>query len=120
LRDLGARKDLLVSATGCIGGHVTPLISVRVRVSLPLQGEVADSKDSVMANPKTVELKSKSNGDSGAGDCELLEQMRDRLLPELKLKSAGDNLRCIPGQAGIGSRTLKVPTLIAVPDKGKE
>jgi hypothetical protein len=65
--------------------------------------------------PKEVTLKTRLFSQSGSGDCELLEQVRDRLLPQLKLKATQDNLTCVPGQAMIGEQRLVVAAL--VPEK---
>lgn len=117
LRQLGARKDARASAAGCGGDQVSPMISVRIRAALPVAGAASQGGETFTAQHKSVQLKTKSNGAVGSGDCELLEQIRGRLLPELKLKSTGDDLRCIPGQPSIGVGTLNVAALLQVSPK---
>lgn len=116
LKDLGARPDVRVTALGCAGNDVNRSLSTRIRVSLPSETGAAGAEQFAVI-PKQVTLKSHILGGTGSGDCELLEQVRDRLLPKLKLKAANDDLVCIPGQSTLGVRTLQVSALIPAPKK---
>lgn len=113
LKDLGARPDVRVSAMGCAGNEVSRSLWTRIRVSLPTQ--TGGTGEPFAVTSKQVMLKTHTLGQVGSGDCELLEQVRDRLLPQLKLKAEGDNLVCVPGQVTIGVRTLQVAALIPAP-----
>jgi hypothetical protein len=53
-------------------------------------------------------------GESGSGECELLEAMRNQLLPALKVTVLGDDLHCVPVSASLLSRTLQVQSLSPV------
>jgi len=48
---------------------------------------------------------------SAAGDCELLEQIRDRLIKPMGGAVMKDDLRCVPYQGTAGSSNLKVQML---------
>ncbi len=50
------------------------------------------------------------------GDCELLEQVRDQLLPALQLKIVKDDLHCFPGQEVLANRTMQIAALVPVVD----
>lgn len=114
LRQLGAQKDVKVMAQGCAGQDVSNSIWTHIRVSLPTPADAnsADSKDKFPAVQKTVALKTQRYGESGSGNCELLEQVRDRLLPKLKLKAVQDDLHCVPKQPNVGVKTLQVAALV--------
>lgn len=119
LRQLGARKDVKVMATGCAASDVSNSIWTHVRVSLPAPAD-ASAQDTFPAAQKTVKLSTQPYGEAGSGNCDLLEQMRDRLLPKLKLKAVDDNLHCVPRQASVGARQLQVAALVPVNDKDAE
>jgi hypothetical protein len=53
--------------------------------------------------------------DLSAGDCELLEQVRDDLLPLFSARKATMDMNCIPHQQTAGSLRLTVEVLIADP-----
>lgn len=113
LKDLGARKDVRVRASGCVH-DVSGMLTARIKVNLPVAADAdtpADQKPFV-ANSQTITLKSRTQGEVGAGDCELLEQVRDRLLPKLKMEVVKDNLSCIPGQATPANYSLQVAALV--------
>ncbi|MGC3982527.1 MAG: hypothetical protein QM808_14855 [Steroidobacteraceae bacterium] len=114
LKQLGARADVSVSVLGCAGEDISRMLMTRIKVALPVAGDA--SGESFNAAPATVTLKSMRPGDIGSGECELLEQVRDRVLPALQLKAQGDNLVCVPGHASAGQRTLRVQALVAVPE----
>jgi hypothetical protein len=61
-----------------------------------------------------VVLSSKArNPNSAAGDCELLEQLRDRLIKKTGGTVLKDELRCTPYQGTAGNSRLTVDVLIA-------
>ncbi|MGD9842658.1 MAG: hypothetical protein AB7F79_05785 [Steroidobacteraceae bacterium] len=120
LKQLGAHEDVRVSVSGCAGFNaVNNALSARIRVRMPMARDATqdDSHDeSFTAISTLVTLQTLSAGSHvGAGDCELLEQVRDQLLPELKLQPLKDTLRCIPGQGQVGSQSLQVMALLAKP-----
>lgn len=116
LKQLGARSDVRVSALNCAGDQVSKSLSTRIRVSVPSASGGEGEKFEV--KPSTVTLRANPQGNSGPGNCELLEQLRDRVLPELGLKVVGDDLHCTPGQATGAAGTLQVAALL--PQKGAE
>lgn len=121
LRDLGAKPDVRVSATGCFTpSDVSKMISARIRLSMPVAADGAAPTKDVAAFPaqhKVVTLRTHPDNQFGSGDCELLEQVRNQLVPALKLQIVKDDLHCIPGQATVGNQTVQVATLVATPDE---
>jgi len=122
LLQLGAKSDVQVNAAGCFeGDRVSKMVTASVRVAMPVEvaaaADAAQSTDatSIKAQRKTITLNTQISGYTGSGDCELMEQVRDRLLPAIKLKALENNLHCIPWQEMLFNQTVKVPALI--PDK---
>lgn len=79
------------------------------------------STDAFPAQWKTVELSADRKLDIQPGDCELLEGLRDQVLPKLNIKVLSDTVRCIPKQLSILPPKLEVSALVPLPsaDKGK-
>ena len=71
------------------------------------------SNDEFPAVWKTVDLSNNRRLDLRPGDCELMEGLRDRVLPKLGIKVTEDRLRCTPNQIGITTPQLTVSALVA-------
>ncbi len=113
LKQLGANDDVRVSASGCMGvNDVSNMISARIRVRMPVASP-SNGAESFSAVSSPVTLRTLRAGEVGAGECELLEEVRDRLLPALNIAVVSDDLLCVPRQASHVSRSLKVSALIA-------
>lgn len=126
MKQLGAKPDVRVSATGCFApNRVSNMITARIRVTMPAavgadaKGAASADHQPFAAQRKTVSLQTNEGGRAGAGDCELLEQLRDQVLPMLKLQVTKDDLHCVPGQAMVGNRVLQVTALVPVKPAGK-
>lgn len=120
LRDLGAKTDVRVAATGCMSPvDVSGMITARIRLNMPVESSTATNGEgaSFEAQQKLVSLKTHDDRQVGSGDCELLEQVRNQIVPALKLKVVRDDLHCIPGQAVLSGRGLEVQSLVPVDKK---
>lgn len=140
LQELGARPGFKVTTRNCFkqsGPEWSP--SVRIVAALPVEAtpevlaELASdaskrelvarvqgkSPDEVTAQfparPKRVEFVSGGMSALQDGDCELMEQMRDRVFGPLGVKVIDSNLRCVPRQVSIGSIHMTVEVLEPVP-----
>lgn len=49
------------------------------------------------------------------GDCELIEELRRKVLPKLSVRLIKDNTHCTPHQVMIGQPQLEIETLVALP-----
>jgi len=108
LRELGADKDVRANVTGCFGSaNLGKMLNAHINVRMPALTNDTTA-DAFPVNSKTVSLKSGRSGDALGSDCELLEQIRDQILPALKLQAVKDDLSCIPGHANYASRSLQV------------
>ena len=141
LLELGARKDVLVRTAGCdaISGPAR-IPSVRIFVANPVEATDAalaarqanDKRTEILARlqrnskqkfsdepftaqRKRIVLSSKEtlgSFSSIAGDCELLEQVADDIVPKLGAKVVQNNLHCVPHQGTVGNPKLIVEALV--------
>jgi hypothetical protein len=138
LKDLGARPDLKVTTAGCTkvsGPELMP--RVRIRAAMPVvatperiaalakeapkkeliarvnkgRTDAYDATQQFGARPKTIEIKDSVRGPIEAGDCELMEQLSDRVLVPLGIRVLEEDIRCTPHQVNYGSIRLKVEVL---------
>lgn len=86
-----------------------------------LGGTKAFSTDPFPAQWQTVNLSRDRKLDLQPGDCELMQGLRDSVLPKLSIKVVADGVQCTPHQLSIQTPELTVSALMAVPsaDAGK-
>lgn len=137
LRQVGAR-NLKVYGLGCASsGGPTIAPSVRIMGEIPVEATpqaIADvtkareerakdgyvakagsaAPDEFTATRRTVTLSNRRDIGIESGDCELLEQLKGRLFPEIGLKVVNSNIRCTPRQVDISLKTMEVETLTPV------
>lgn len=139
LRALGAHEQTRVTAQGCTLNRPSRDFFVTITTATPVP--VADlsktpaqsSRDELLkrlgvpaakldetfpAEWKTVELSRDRKLDLQPGDCELMEGLRNHVLPKLSVKIQADRVRCIPKQLSFTTPELTVSALVplAKPD----
>ena len=119
LLKLGARKDdLKVRRSGCTSGSGTPDpfpgVSIKAMV---LQPAGADEKSPVQAEWQAVEFRASPTAALDRGDCELVEQLRDKVLPIFTTRNVEVLNNCVPHQMTAGGMMLKLDVLKAKPEK---
>jgi hypothetical protein len=122
LLQLGARKeDLKVTQTPCISGLGRPdpfpgvLIRMNVLATSSAQNNGAAPGDAVAAHWKTVELKPQGPGLDTGGECELIDQVKRRILPLFATRNVDYSSTCVPHQVNIGGTHLRAEVLVADP-----
>ncbi|MBL8266341.1 hypothetical protein [Steroidobacter sp.] len=133
LRALGAHQQTRVSAQGCTLNRPSRNFFVTITAATPVP--VADaataatptSRDELLkrlgvqakqldetfpAEWKTVRLDKDRKLDLQPGDCELMEGLRDHVLPKLSVKVVADDVQCIPRQLSIQTPELTVSALV--------
>jgi hypothetical protein len=119
---LGARKsDLKVTETPCSGdpGHPNPFPGVRIKMSVLQPTDQAPTPDgqTVTAQWKQVDLLKGQFGLNAAGQCELLEQFKQKVLPLFTTRNVDLQSSCVPHQLdGVG---LRLKTEVLVTDQKK-
>ena len=80
----------------------------------------AISTDPFPAQWQTMDLAQNRKLDLQPGDCELMEGLRDHVLPKLEIKVVEDRVQCTPKQLSIQTPQLKVSSLVALPSADKK
>lgn len=120
---LGARKkDLKVQSTGCtrISGAPEPFpgvvahFSVLVPITPDDVGKVGDTA-SHPTQWKTVDFTHMQQFRFDQGQCELLEQMKNKALPLFTSRNLLYHSNCVPHQISVGDIQFSVDVLKAVP-----
>ena len=109
LRDLGARKDFTVTASNCGNGGPVPFPSVDIALATIKR---ADGPASIDAIWKEVDLS--GVGKLQGGDCELAEQIVQKILPLFEVRKAHMNAVCDPHQLPTGAFSLTLEVLSTI------
>jgi len=116
---LGARSsDLKVREIPCSApsGRPTefPGVTVNMNVLTPWDAASANAAATpVPAHWKLVEISTDRDPLREAGDCELIEQVKTRVLPLFTTRNVEYHSTCVPHQLQIGGTVLKAEVLIA-------
>ena len=118
LLQLGARPDLDIRAVPCSGElgkpSAFPGVTVKMNVLAPWDsGTASAAATPVPAHWKLVELSTDRDPLREAGDCELIEQVKSRVLPLFTPRNIEYHSTCIPNQLSVGGTRLKAELLIA-------
>jgi hypothetical protein len=111
LLELGARPDIEVRPYGCT--QLTgpdPFAGVRIRMSVL---EPAGSRPGLAAQWKRVDLLANRELLQAAGDCELIEQIAQKILPLFTVRNVDYSARCQPRSLQPGATRLKADVLVA-------
>jgi hypothetical protein len=107
LAELGARSDFKVDYYGCSSPYGTPdpFPGVRIRMQV-LQPAAPDDKSAepVSAHWQRTSLRLDKDPVWEASDCELLEQIRQKILPLFAARNVDFASNCVPHQAYLGTR----------------
>jgi hypothetical protein len=123
LLDLGAeKKDLKVQELGCTSptGRPDPFPGVRVKMRVlqpPSGAATALDQVPVPAHWKPVDLKLRDSFTTDSGECELVEQIRHKIVPLFAARNVDLKTSCIPHQASATRPSLKLEVL--APDPGQ-
>lgn len=115
----GARPDLEVTARACAGSswQVTEFPRVRMVFYAP---EIPEPGQSGLGEPAAarwmpVTLARRQPRDLELGDCELVEQFRDRILKAFTTRIVEEDINCIPHQLSGSSFRLRFEVLRGLP-----
>lgn len=120
---LGARKDLTVHEGACASppGRTDPFpgVNIKMQVLTPLTATApAPDATAVAAHWKTVDLRLNRDALSESGDCELIEQIKQSILPLFTTRHVEYSSNCVPHQLSAGGTQLRAEVLISdAPDK---
>jgi hypothetical protein len=116
IKELGARGDFEVHSYGCgTSGRPDPFPSVSIKMSVLQPAPAATAAtDIVPAHWQRVDLHLDRDPVWEAGDCELLEQIKQKLLPLFATRDIDFASNCVPHQLNLGTR---LSAGLLVPDK---
>ena len=139
LKVLGAQKpSVKVRSVDCQSGPVrTPRVFVNVTAPVEATAEAIAERDKGKSKrelaarvrgekedpealapfPAQWKLVSLSRGavDLEPGDCELIDELRRKVLPKLAIRIVKDGTHCMPQQLTLGQPQLQVQALVALP-----
>ena len=120
LLKLGARPDLHVSQGPCAAplGTPTPFPSVNIKMNVlepasaapPVNGGAPPQV--VAAHWKRVDLTGSGDAVKEAGDCEVIEQIRQSILPQFTTRNIDYKSTCVPNQLTLGGTQLRADVLV--------
>lgn len=123
LLDLGAqKKGLKVMQLGCSSpsGRPDPFPGVRVKMRVLQPADAAGATDGKQAGQKPVaahwkplDLKLRDSFSTDSGECELVEQIRQSIVPLFATRNVDLKTSCIPHQASATRPSLKMEVLVA-------
>ena len=121
LRAAGARADVQARALGCAGGFGRPNKFARVDLRFyTLQPPASGQPREAAAAPvpgvwRTVSFAPRSPRELDHGDCELVEEFRNVLLPKFATRAVADGLRCVPNSISPGDLRFAFEAFTALP-----
>lgn len=118
----GARADVKATSDGCSGGYGTPDKFARARLTfytLAPAGTKDNSSPPIEGAWRSVTLANRSPRDLALGDCELVEQFRDKVLPIFTTRHVENRMTCVPNQLSGGMIDLKFEVFAEIPAKKK-
>jgi hypothetical protein len=119
LKHIGVRPDIKIVERGCEYGfqHVADFPRLKIvfyAAEIPESGS-RDVGEPVLGVWKTVSIKRNQPRGLDWGDCELVEQFRDRVMSKLTMREVTGDVNCIPHQL-IGNRIgLNFQVLTGIP-----
>ena len=112
LEQLGVRPDFKLTTRGCVranGPETAP--GLRIVAALPAAADPGTAGQ-FPAQPRRVEFKSNFASDHlQDGDCELMEQLRDKVFVPMGVKVIEDRTSCVPHQNVIGAVDMTLEVL---------
>jgi len=118
LLSLGARReDLKVLGTGCLATgrpETFPGVRVRMNVLVPA-AESANDASAVAAYWKPVQVRLDGDPLANAGQCELVEQIKHKLLPLFSTRDVQFRPNCVPHQLSPNGTRLSAEVLMPAP-----
>ncbi len=120
LLQLGSqKKDLKVREMGCVNGFGRPDpfpgVSIKMSVLQPASGSTDSSQPPVAAHWKPVKINLRDINDypNDSGECELYEQIREKVVPLFSTRNVDLSGICVPHQESAAGPTLKLEVLQA-------
>jgi len=137
---VGANRDTQVRTLGCYENQISRMPRVNINVVVPIEatpealaelnktkstrdlvarvrGESEKAAEAMKQFPAEWKRVSLTRGQLNVepGDCELIEQLKKKVLPQLAIRVVDDDVRCSPNQMSLRQPRLVVEVLTAMP-----
>jgi hypothetical protein len=119
----GARADAKSTSEACARGYGSPDKFARARLTFYTLAPVGngENKDpSINGVWRSVTFADRSPRELRLGDCELVEQFRDRVLPMFVTRNVENRMTCVPNQLSGSVINLKFEVLAGLPAANKK
>jgi hypothetical protein len=114
----GARADAKSTSDGCVRGYGRPDKFARARLTFytlaPL-GNGEGASPPINGVWRSVTIADRSPREVALGDCELVEQFRDKLLPMFTTRNVENRMTCVPNQLSGSAINLRFDVFGALP-----
>ena len=125
LRTMGARDIKVRDICTSPNGEPQLFHTMKLSFSVPVPAKKGDNKADKKADKKgtfpaewrEVTLAAMNPMDLDSGDCELVEQIRDQVLPLFNPRAVVNRTACIPHQESVGQLYLRMSLLMPVKHK---
>jgi len=115
----GARPDSKSQAGACANGFGRPDKFARADLTFytlaPSGTDTSSGTKQVDGVWRPVSIADRSPRELGTGDCELVEQFRDNVLPMFTTRNVDDHTTCVPNQNSGSVIALRFESLAATP-----
>jgi hypothetical protein len=115
---VGARADAKSTSGACVRGFGSPDKLARANLKFYTLAPVGDGKSaspSIDGVWRSVAFADRSPREVSLGDCELIEQFRDKVLPMFATRNVDDRMTCVPNQLSGSGINLKFEVFAGVP-----
>jgi hypothetical protein len=119
----GARADAKSTSLGCARGYGAPDKFAAARLTfytLAPTGTGESASQPIKGEWQPVTFAERSPREVARGDCELIEQFRDKVLPMFKTRDIESRMTCVPNQLSGSLINLKFDVFAAVPTAKKK
>jgi hypothetical protein len=114
----GARADAKSISGACVRGFGNPDKLARANLkfyALAPAGNGKNASQSIDGVWRSVAFADRSPREVGLGDCELIEQFRDKVLPMFTTRNVDNRMTCVPNQLSGSGINLKFEVFTGVP-----
>ena len=119
----GARADAKSISGACVRGFGNPDKLARANLkfyTLAPAGNGKNASPSIDGVWRSVAFADLSPREVGLGDCELIEQFRDKVLPMFTTRNVDSRMTCVPNQLSGSAINLQFEVLAGVPSANKK
>jgi hypothetical protein len=119
----GARADSKSTSEACVGGYGRPDKLARAHLTFYTLAPVGTGENAsrpISGVWRSVTFADRSPREVALGDCELIEQFRDKVLPMFTTRNLEGRMTCVPNQLSGSVINLKFEVFAGVPAPKKK